>query len=269
MWLDSYKPKHEENRMHDEGNVKKARDKFLSKPTPNLKFLLENRYSWMNDYIKGGSKGLEVGAGTGISKFFIKADSYILSDYNNNEWLDVKNVDALKTPFADKSFDFVVTSNMIHHVPCPVKFFREMSRLLKHEGYLLIQEINASFFMRLALRLMRHEGYSFKVNVFDENAVCTDPDDLWSANCAIPNLLFDDQAKFEREIPYFKIIESDFSEFFLFLNSGGVIAKTFYIPLPVSLLKTVKMLDDFLCSCSHSIFALQRQLVLQKVADEK
>ena len=35
--------------------------------------------------------------------------------------------------------------------------------------------------MRFLLRLMRHEGYSYDVNVFDENCVCNDPADPWSA----------------------------------------------------------------------------------------
>ena len=111
---------------------------------------------------------------------------------------------------------------------------------------------------------MRHEGYDFTVDVFDRNLICTDPDDLWSANCAIPNLLFDDKALFEKNIPYFSIERATFSELFLFLNSGGVIAKTKCIPLPWLMLKMVDKIDDFLISLSKKTFALQRQIVLRK-----
>ncbi|MEK7658103.1 MAG: class I SAM-dependent methyltransferase [Patescibacteria group bacterium] len=219
----------------------------------------------MNEYIKYDSRGVEVGCGTGISKFYIKARNFILTDYLDNDWLDIKNVDALNTPFENKSFDFIVSSNMIHHVPYPLKFFQEMNRILRPGGVLLIQEINASFFMRLFLRLMRHEGYSFDVDVFNEEAVCTNPNDLWSANCAIPNLLFDNKNKFKQKIPYFKIISDKYCEFFIFLNSGGVIAKTFYIPLPIFLLRLIKLIDDILTIISPRIFALQRQIILQKI----
>ncbi|MDO8504521.1 MAG: class I SAM-dependent methyltransferase [Candidatus Liptonbacteria bacterium] len=260
-----YRPEHGFNRMRSEGDVGAARANFFKSKSHNLKFLLQNRFEWMNQYIKPGDKGVEVGAGAGLSKLFIKADKFLLSDYAPNDWLDVKNVDALKTPFADAEFDFVVSSNMIHHTPYPVMFFEEMRRILKPGGVLLIQEINASFFMRLILKAMRHEGYSFEPDVFDRNKICTDPNDLWSANCAIPNLLFDDVEKFKNKIPYFRLEKTGFSEFFNFINSGGVIAKTVYVPLPIFALKILKFKDDILTRLFPQIFALQRQIVLRKI----
>jgi len=219
----------------------------------------------MNEFIKPGSRGMEVGAGAGLSKLFIKSDNFLLTDYAPNDWLDVKNVDALKTPFHNGEFDFVVSSNMIHHVPYPTQFFEEIRRILKPGGVLLIQEINASFFMRLVLRLMRHEGYSYDVNVFDANQICTDENDLWSANCAIPNLLFDDMRAFQAHFPYFKVEKTGFSEFFLLLNSGGVISKSPFIPLPLFVLYGIQWIDSVLTRTFPGIFAMQRQLVLRKL----
>lgn len=265
MFKKTYKPRHNQNRMKNEGDVKKARADFLKNPSNNLKFLLENRYEWMNEYIKEDLKGVDFGCGAGISKFYIKAKDFILTDYSGSDWLDIKNVDALNTPFKNESFNFVVSSNMLHHIPYPSKFLEEMRRILKPGGILLIQEINASFFMRLILRLMRHEGYSFDIDIFDKEVVCTDKNDLWSANCAIPNLLFDDEDKFRQKIPYFKIISNKYCEFFIFLNSGGVIAKTFYIPLPLFLLKIIRIIDNILIKVFPRIFALQRQIILRKI----
>ena len=262
----AYKAAHSDNRMKHEGDVERAREHFFSSSSPNLRHLLQSRFSWMNKYIPPHGRGLEVGCGTGISKEFIKAQEYIISDYAEHPWLDACNVDALDTGFPDASFDFVVSSNMVHHVPYPVRFFEEMARILKPGGVLLIQEINASFSMRLLLRLMRHEGYSFDVNVFDRDLVCTDPNDLWSANCAIPNLLFDDSKKFHAHVPQFQITKQSYSEFFNFINSGGVIAKTSSIPLPVFILKGLELLDTVLANGLPSIFALQRQIVLKKVS---
>jgi SAM-dependent methyltransferase len=153
---------------------------------------------------------------------------------------------------------------MIHHVPFPMRFFSEMSRILKPGGHVLIQEINASLGMRMMLRLLRHEGYSFEAPVFDRNVVCTDPNDLWSANCAIPNLLFDRPEAFERQVPDFAVERNTFSEFLLFLNSGGVIAKTVYVPLPRWCLAAMRGVDAALTSLAPSLFALQRQIVLRK-----
>ncbi len=260
----AYKPVHELNRMRQEGDVVAARKFFFETKSQNLRFLLEGRFGWMNAFIGAGAKGMEVGAGSGLSKEFIKAE-YILTDYAPNDWLDVENVDALATPFKDGEFDFVISSNMIHHTPYPVKFFEEMRRILRPGGVLLIQEINASVFMCVLLRLMRHEGYDFGVNVFDREKIATDPKDLWSANCAIPRLFFDDAKKFKEKIPYFKIERQSFSEFFNFINSGGVVAKTVYVPLPLFILKILNFFDDVLARFLPKIFALQRQIVLRRV----
>ena len=119
--------------------------------------------------------------------------------------------------------------------------------------------------MKYLLKIMRHEGFDFTVNVFEQNLICTDPNDLWSANCAIPNLLFDDQKRFHSEISNFKIIKYSHSEFFSFVNSGGVISKTFYIPLPVVFLKMLTKIDNILSHYFPNIFSLQRQIVLKKI----
>lgn len=261
----TYKPDHSQNRMKHEGDVLRARDLFYkSRKKGNLYFLLKHRFEWMNRFIHEGERGLEVGCGTGVSKEFIASDLYTISDFTDFEYLDHKNIDALATGFKEHSFDFVVSSNMIHHVPYPIRFFEEMHRILKPGGRLLIQEINGSWCMRAILRLMRHEGYSYDVNVFDRNMICTDPEDLWSANCVIPNLLFDDLKRFEKEVPMFKTVHTSYSEFFTFLNSGGVIAKTASIPLPGFLLAVCRAVDQVLAFVAPSFFPLQRQIVLVK-----
>jgi SAM-dependent methyltransferase len=262
-----YQPVHGENRMRYEGDVARARHYYFSAAPRNLRFLLAHRYEWMNAHIPADGAGIEVGCGSGLSKEFIRAKDYKLTDYADHPWIDVPNVDALNTPFADRSLDFVVSSNMIHHVPYPVRFFAEMNRILKPGGVLLVQELNASLAMRGLLRLMRHEGYSYDPDVFDPDLVCTDPDDLWSANCAIPNLLFDDPDTFHEKVPYFRMVTHRYREFTCFINSGGVIAKTFCVPLPRLALWGLKLIDDVLTWALPGVFALQRQLVLRKVGE--
>lgn len=260
-----YKPaSHVENRMKHEGDVGRARNYFLDKKPGNLQFLLKNRFEWMNRFIKKEDIGIEVGAGTGLSKMFINCNNYKITDFANNEWLDEKNIDALNLPYEKESMDFIMCSNMIHHVASPLSFFNEVFSVLKPNGYFIIQEIQCSWLMRRLLKLMRHEGYDFNANVFDINEVCTDPNDLWSANCAIPSLLFDDEVKFHENISNFKIVHQSYSECLMFVNSGGVIAKTASVPLPNLLLSFVSAIDSVLVKISPNTFALQRQIVLQK-----
>ena len=92
----------------------------------------------MNKFIKENDEGLEVGSGAGFAKYFIKNKNFKISDFSNDEHLDYKNVDAQNTKFKDNTFDYVIASNMIHHVPYPIKFFKEMNRILKKNGKLII-----------------------------------------------------------------------------------------------------------------------------------
>ncbi len=262
--LKRYISKHEENKLSHEGDVVYARKFYYSKKPNNLIFLLKKRFTWMNKYINKEDKVLEVGCGSGISRDFIRKDcNLLLTDFAEHPWVE-KKVDALDTKFKNNSFDAVYCSNMIHHVPFPKKFFIEMHRILKPEGFLLIQEINCSFMMKLLLILNKHEGFDFEINPYSLKKPATNEDDLWSANCAIPNLLFDNVKKFKKEIPNFEIIEQTFSEFLIFPLSGGVIAKKKTINLPNGLLKIVDLIDRMLIFISPKIFALQRRIVLKK-----
>lgn len=248
--------------MSNTGDTELSRKYFFEGKNNNLTMLLSNRYYWMNNHIKPNHKGIEVGAGTGVSKEFIENKNFQITDYCDNSWLDIKNIDALKTGFDDNSFDFVISSNMIHHIYSPIIFLEEISRILKPGGKLIIQEINCSLITRMMLVLMNHEGYNFDVDVFDKNAICNDPNDLWSGNNAIPNLLFDDKEKFHSHIPFFRIDLRDYDELLCFLNSGGVISKAFHIPLPKFLLRIMQHIDKALTRMVPTLFAMQTKVVL-------
>lgn len=267
-WLlgDTYRPSHDQNRMRNEGNVPVARKQFLEGANKNLVFLLDQRFRWMQNHIDPlKHDGAELGCGQGYGKSVLSARSYLLTDYADYPWLDVKFVDALATPFENRQFDFVIASNMIHHVPYPARFFTEVGRILKPGGKLLVQDVNCSLLMRTMLHLMRIEGYSYDVNVFDAKVPANDPNDLWSGNNAVPNMLFDDADRFHANVPEFRIVEQGFGEVLVYLASGGVTAKTFHIPLPKWVLRSLKVVDDALTTVAPQVFALQRRAVLQRV----
>jgi len=130
----------QENRMSSVANTLKARELYYSSQSLNVKFLLEKRFRWMNNFIKKNDVGIEVGSGAGFLKDFIDNKNLKLTDLGKDSHLDFKNIDAQNTGFADNSFDYVIASNMIHHIPFPMKFFREMNRILKKGGKLIIFE---------------------------------------------------------------------------------------------------------------------------------
>ena len=255
----------QENRMQTIADTKKAREIYDSSKSQNLKFLLNERFDWMNYYINENDIGIEVGSGAGFAKDFIRNKNLKLTDMRNDEHLDYKNIDAQNTKFKNESFDYVIASNMIHHVPYPIKFFREMNRILKKNGKLIIFDSYCSLTFQLVTAIMKHEGFDFTVNVWDEKNPKSDEYDVWDGNIAITNLIFDDKKKFNEKLGnYFSIEYEKLTECLIFLNSGGVTSKTFSIPMNKFFLNILKSIDKILIKVSPSIFCMGRSVVLIK-----
>ena len=50
-------------------------------------------------------------------------------------------VDAKDLPYSDQSFDGVVSNSIIHHLPDPMAAFREISRVIRPGGLILIRDL--------------------------------------------------------------------------------------------------------------------------------
>lgn len=255
-----------ENRMSSVANTKAARDMYYSSKYLNVKFLLEKRFSWMNAFIEEKDRGIEVGSGAGFLKDFIQNKNLKLTDLGDDQHLDFTNIDAQKTGFERESFDYVIASNMIHHIPYPVKFFKEMNRILKKGGKLIIFESYCSVVFQLITIIMKHEGFDFTVNVWDDKNASSDEYNAWHGNIAVPHLIFDDKDKFNKNLgKLFRFKYEAFSECFVFLNSGGVTSKTKFIPMNRFFLNLLSILDNFLIKIFPNIFCMGRKIVLTKI----
>lgn len=248
--------------MKSEGSVEAARLHFLKYRPSNLDVLLRERYCWMNRYLHKGQTIVEIGAGSGLSPLYLSFKP-ILTDANDNPWID-KIIDATDMNLESGSVDILIASHNIHHFYSPYKFFLECGRVLKNNGLVLIQEINTSLMMRVLLRIMRHEGWSYNVNVFDEKSVVNDKADLWSANCAVPEMLFGNKTEFEKAFPDLFIERNELCECLIFPMSGGVISKINLPRWPLFLMNFIISLDKFLIKVAPNVFALGRRVVIQK-----
>ncbi len=50
-------------------------------------------------------------------------------------------VDAKDLPYPDQSFDGVISNSIIHHLPDPLTAFREISRVVRPDGLILIRDL--------------------------------------------------------------------------------------------------------------------------------
>lgn len=249
--------------MKNEGNLSSARQTFFRNKNTNLYFLLKKRYDWMNKYLRSKKVVYELGCGCGFSKEFITNKKLKLTDIILNEWVDLK-IDVLNLNFEAESVDAFICSHMIHHVANPFRFLKDAYKCLKPGGLIIISDVNTSIFYRIVLMIMRHEGWSYNVNPFSKSEICNDPLDPWSANCAIPQILFKDKKVFEHKFPGFTIIHKKLTEFFILGISGGVIAKTKTKNLNINILKILHFIDTLLIKILPIFFPMGMEVVLQK-----
>jgi SAM-dependent methyltransferase len=58
-----------------------------------------------------------------------------------NDRITLAQVDGKQLPYADQSFDGVVSNSLVHHLPNPLPFFQELQRIVKPEGFILIRDL--------------------------------------------------------------------------------------------------------------------------------
>lgn len=126
-----------------------------------------NRYSYIYDYVEcpcelfsfknyrkkilSDLKGkvLEVGVGTGKNIPYYNNVEYTGIDFSKNMLAKAKKkfpktkllqMDAQELEFKDSTFDYIITSFVLCSVPDPVKALKEMKRVIKKEGKIIMLE---------------------------------------------------------------------------------------------------------------------------------
>lgn len=100
---------------------------------------------------------LDIGTGAGnyvhqITSIYDKYDSFIGIDIHKqaievatknapNDKVTFEHMDAYQMSYPDKHFDVVCLSNSLHHLKDIPGMFEEMARVLKDDGFILIQEM--------------------------------------------------------------------------------------------------------------------------------
>jgi ubiquinone/menaquinone biosynthesis C-methylase UbiE len=117
---------------------------------------LAERYQWAAKYATG-KDCLECacGAGQGASLLNFVSKSYTAGDYDeelvmlsqkHNPDIFFQQFDALKMPFKNESFDVVLVCEAIYYFPEIELFLKEVKRVLRNNGKILIVSANPSLF---------------------------------------------------------------------------------------------------------------------------
>jgi SAM-dependent methyltransferase len=100
--------------------------------------MLENSLRQTAPYVKG--RTLDVGCGRKPYQktFFSGASEYIGCDYLSDRSCPDVICSALELTFPDNSFDTVVSTEVLEHVPDPQRALREMFRVVKPGGFVIV-----------------------------------------------------------------------------------------------------------------------------------
>ncbi len=248
-------------------SIHKSRRKFKNKKNKNTIYLLEERFFWMKEYLKDQKVIIELGCGNGACKDILKNRNIILTDIQKYSWIS-KKIDMTKLNLEKKylkKVDVFIINHALHHCPNPARSLRRMLTYLKKDGLILINEPEASFFLKLFQYLLDDEAWSYKVNIFDTKKNIFQSNSPWDSNTAVAQLLFKNEKKFNLYFPNFSILKNQLSEFSIFLNSGGVVQDTFHIPINKIIFNFMNIIDKILIWLMPNVFALNRRIVLKKI----
>lgn len=242
------------------------RKKILKSNNPNLIYLLNKRFKWMRKYTKNKKIIIELGSGNGCLKRVLNQKNIILTDIIKYPWID-KKIDMLKVNLEKKyinKVDVFIINHSLHHCANPSKCLDKLSKYLKKDGVILINEPETSFMLKMIQILLDDESWSLEDDVFKKNKNIFNPKNPWISNTAVAQLLFKNQTKFHNNFPQYEIEKNYVSEFFIFLNSGGVNSDFFNIKLNYLFLSVVNFIDQILIFFLPNIFALNRTIILRK-----
>src|SRR5262245_61209323 len=100
--------------------------------------LLEGSLRECAGYVRG--RLLDVGCGLRPYEktFFAAATEYVGADIPSERTRPDVECSALSLPFEENAFDTVTSTEVLEHVPDPLRAMREMRRVLKPGGYLIL-----------------------------------------------------------------------------------------------------------------------------------
>jgi len=248
-------------------DIFESRKRFKEKNNKNLRFLLEKRFLWMRKYIKKKKNIIELGSGNGACRDILKNKNILLTDIQKYSWIS-KKVDMNKLKLQKKyinKVDVFIINQALHHCANPSRLLKKISFYLKKNGFILINEPEISFFLKFFLYFLDDEAWNLNSNIFNNKKNIFNPNSVWDANNASATLLFREEDQFHKHFPQYIIKKNELSEFFIFLNSGGVVQKVFHIPGNKMLFYTLSLIDKILILLLPKIFALGRTVVLKKI----
>lgn len=79
--------------------------------------------------------------GIDLSKNMLQVGAENVEKAGFQSQIQLELVDAKKLPYPDHHFDMVISNSIVHHLPDPLPFFREIKRVLKPAGAIFLRDL--------------------------------------------------------------------------------------------------------------------------------
>jgi SAM-dependent methyltransferase len=184
---------------------------------PFLRRIYEEWYRAIASSLPPGTGAvLELGAGAGFLADFVPG--LVRSEVFHTPGIDLV-LDGLALPFRDRSLRGIAMTNVLHHLPRPLRFFAEAARAVRPGGVVTMIEPWVTSWSRWVYTRLHHEPFLPEAREWEIPA----GGPLSGANGALPWILFQrDRERFEREAPDWRVRSIAPIMPFRYLVSGGV-----------------------------------------------
>jgi SAM-dependent methyltransferase len=238
--------------------LKRHRELWQNKP--ELREIYHTYYTMIkNDCVEGHT--LEIGGGSGNFKGYFP--SIIATDIVALPWLDIIS-DAQVLPFRNASIANIVMIDVLHHIENPTAFFREVERILKPGGRMILLEPAITPVSRIVLHFFHPEPIDMGQNPLNKYPADSEREPF-DANQAVPTLLFFRYRSSLLEIiPSFRIVELKYHDLFVYPLSGGFRS---WCLVPNSLLRPLCWFEQRLMPLLGSMMAFRLYCIMEKKPD--
>ncbi len=148
---------------------------------PELRAVYYEFFDELLRVVEGRTPVVELGAGPGFFKEYYPG--LISTDVIPTPWVDVV-CDAGALPFPSESVGAIVMLDVLHHLPRPLDFMSEASRVLKPGGLLAMIEPWITPFSYLLYRYFHHEDCTLHIDLHHPFEACGKK--AYDGNATIP-----------------------------------------------------------------------------------
>ena len=75
------------------------------------------------------------------AKSMLKVAAQHVQEANLQSSIRLELVDAKSLPYEDAHFDMIISNSLVHHLPNPLPFFKELKRVVKSNGGIFMRDL--------------------------------------------------------------------------------------------------------------------------------